>query len=473
MKQPYDLAIIGAGSGGLTAAAFAARLGARVALIEKNRIGGDCTWTGCIPSKALIHAAKVAQEARTAARFGIVTAPVSVDMAKVREHIRSAVEKVYRAEDPETLAKRGIDVIFGGARFVDAHTIAVGDRLIRAARFLITTGARPTAPNIEGLSQVPWLSYQTIFDNGHLPAHLMVVGGGPIGAEIAQAYRRLGSAVTVIAPTLLPKEEPEARSLIGDVFAEEGIQWIRGRARSARMHEAEIVVQTDDTNLPGSEVRGNLLLVASGRRPDVAGLCLDQAGVRWSPDGIPVDDQLRTSVRHIYAAGDVTGGPQFTHLAGWQAFQAVRNALLPGSTSGHPKALPRVTFTDPEVAHVGLTEEQARAQYGSGIRAARWDMAHTDRAICEGDERGFVKIVTKANGTVLGATVVSARAGETITEFVYALERGWNVKDLASAIHAYPTWSVPVQQLASEMAVGNLLSGASGSFLLQISKMMR
>lgn len=464
----FDLVILGAGSGGLTAAGFAAQLGAKVALVEKNRIGGDCTWTGCVPSKALLKAAKVAHEVRTAAQYGIRGQAPEVAMHQVREYVRTAIQKVYQFESPEELRKQGIDVILGPARFIDEHTIAAGELTVNAKSFLITTGARPATPAIDGIGGVPFVTYEQIFDNDRLPERMIVVGGGPVGAEIAQAYRRLGSQVTVVARTLLPKEEPEARACIEEVFEREGIQIARGRASSARRDGEEIVVATD-----GREVRGDLLLVASGRKPNVGGLDLEKAGVSHSAKGIPVDDQLRTNVKHIYAAGDVVGGHQFTHFAGWQAFQAVRNALLPGHASGFTDVVPWVTFTDPEVAHVGLTEEAARAKFGDRVKVCRWEMSHTDRAICENDAAGFIKLVAKDDGTVTGATIVAARAGEAITELILAIRHNWKVTDLAGAIHAYPTYSTAVQQMAADMAIENLLSGPSGRILLGLSKIIR
>jgi pyruvate/2-oxoglutarate dehydrogenase complex dihydrolipoamide dehydrogenase (E3) component len=466
--REFDLVIVGAGSGGLTAAGFAAQLGAKVALVEKSRVGGDCTWTGCVPSKALLKAAKVAHEIRTASRFGITANPPVVEMANVRAYVRQAIEQVYQFESPEELQKRGIEVIQGAARFVDSRNIQVGDQLICGRTFLLTTGARPRIPAIEGLNDVPFLTYEQIFDNDRLPRSMIVIGGGPIGMEMAQAYRRLGADVTVVADRLLPKDEPEARAVMRRVFEREGVRFVWGRAKSVRKQDGEIVVATD-----GEQTRGDLLLIASGRQPTVAGLDLEKTGVAYSEKGIPVDARLRTNVKHIFAAGDVTGGYQFTHFAGWQAFQATRNALLPGSNSGLTDLVPWVTFTDPEVAHVGLTEEQARSKFGENVGVHGWEMTHTDRAICEDDRDGFIKLVTKKDGSQLGATVVNARAGETITEFIVAMKHGLKVSDLAGAIHAYPTYSTPVQQLAAEMATKHALAGVSGKIIRGISKIIR
>lgn len=468
MPHEFDLAIIGAGSDGLTAAGFAAQLGAKVALIEKNRIGGDCTWTGCVPSKALLKAAKIAHEVRTAARFGVAANPPAVDMTRVRAFVREAVERVYESETPEELRRQGIVVFMGSARFIDAQSIMAGEQPVHANTFLITTGARPRIPSIEGLNEVPFVTYEQIFDNDRLPRSMIIVGGGPIGAEMAEAYQRLGAQIMMVADRLLPKDEPEARELMQRVFEREGVRFLWGRARSARREGDEIIVATDH-----EEARGDLLLIASGRRPTVAGLDLERAGVRYSEKGIPVDDHLRTNVKHIYAAGDVVGGYQFTHFAGWQAFQAVRNALLPGNISGFTDPVPWVTFTDPELAHAGLTEEQARAKFGEDIGIRRWEMGRTDRAICEDERDGFIKVITKKDGSILGATVASSRAGEVITEFIIAIKKKMKIPDLAGAIHAYPTYSTAVQQLAAELAIEHTLAGASGKVIRGLAKMIR
>ncbi len=466
--EDYDLVIIGAGSGGLTAAGFANQLGAKVALVEKHRIGGDCTWTGCVPSKALLKVAKVAHEVRTAAHYGIAASGPVTEMAKVRDYVRGAIQQVYQFESPEELQRKGIDVILGAARFLDPRTILVGDRKVRSRTFLLTTGAKPSIPAIAGLNEVPFLTYEQIFDNDRLPKSMSVVGGGPIGIEMTQAYQRLGAKVTLVADRLLPKEEPEVRNLIQRIFEREGVRFVWGRAKSARQDGDAGVIETDN-----GEARGDLLLVASGRKPTVEGLGLESAGVSYSDKGIPVADQLRTNVKHIYAAGDVPGGYQFTHVAGWQAFHAVRNALLPGSSSGFTDLVPWVTFTDPEVAHVGPTEEQAREKFGDNVRVCRGEMSRTDRAVCENDLDGFVKVIARKDGTVLGATIVAARAGEAITELILAIKQNMKVTDLAGAIHAYPTYSTAIQQLAADMTIENLLSGTSGKIIRELSKIVR
>jgi pyruvate/2-oxoglutarate dehydrogenase complex dihydrolipoamide dehydrogenase (E3) component len=463
-----DLVIIGAGSGGLVAAAFAVQLGARVTMIEKNRIGGDCTWTGCVPSKALLKAAKIAQEVRTARHYGIETAPPVADMRRVRDYVQSAIEAVYQYETPEELNQAGIDAVVGQAHFLDPHTVQVGEHMVRSNAFLITTGGHAFIPPIPGLDQVRFITYEQIFENDHLPQTLTVIGAGPIGMEMAQAYRRLGSEVTIIDEHVLPKDEPEAQDVIRRVFEREGIRFVIGRVNAVRSDGDKIAVFTAE-----NETRGEMLLVAVGRRPTVHGLDLEKAGVKYSDKGIPVDDHLRTNMKHIYAAGDVVGGYQFTHLAAWQAFQAVRNALLPGHTSGGASVVPWVTYTDPEVAHAGLTEEQARKEFGNDIDVHRWSMGKVDRAVCENDTDGFIKVLTKKGGSIIGATIVAARAGEMISEIVLGIENGWWLKDIAGAIHAYPTYSVAIQQLASAATVEQLLSGTQGRIIRGLSKWIR
>lgn len=464
----FDLAIIGAGAGGLMAADFAVKLGAKVALIEKNRIGGDCTWIGCVPSKSLVKAAKIAHETRRAEKFGIRTSGPVADMARVRDYVRETIHEIYQSHTPEALRAKGIDVVLGPGRFVDANTISTGDQRLRAKKILIATGARPTIPAIEGLENVPFVTYERIFDNDRLPSSMIVIGGGPLGLELAQSYQRLGSQVTVITETMLPKDEPDARKVIEEVLQREGVRLVSGRAKSARRDGEQIVVSTGT-----EEKRGDLLLVASGRAPVVADLDLEKAGVNFSQAGVPVDSFLRTNVKHIYAAGDVLGGYQFSHLAGWQAFLAARNALIPGNSTGLTDLVPWVTFTDPEVAHTGLTEEQARKSFGDDIRVGRLAMNQIDRAICEDDRDGFIKIVAKNNDVIVGATVVGRRAGEIITEFILAIEWRKKVADLATPIHAYPAYSNAAQQLAAKMTVARNLSGFSGDVIRWLSKAIR
>jgi pyruvate/2-oxoglutarate dehydrogenase complex dihydrolipoamide dehydrogenase (E3) component len=389
-------------------------------------------------------------------------------MVRVSEYVQCAVQQIYRGTTPEALRAKGIDVHLGGVRFLDPSKIVAGDATIRSKHFLITTGARPMIPEIAGISGVPFLTYQKIFENRSLPKSMIVVGGGPVGTEIAQAYQRLGAQVTIIADTLLPKEDEGVRDLMERVFTGEGIQRMKGRAKAARKEGDLIVVSTDQ-----GEARGDLLLIAAGREPNIDGLDLAKAGVEYTEKGITVDNELRTSTKHIYAAGDVLGSYQFSHFAGWQAFQAVRNALLPGNSSGRTDLVPWVTFTDPEVAHVGLSEQQARSQFGDDLKVRRWPIEKVDRAVCEDDRNGFIKILAKADGSIRGATIVGERAGETITEIVVAMKHGLKVNDIAGTIHPYPTYFTGVQLLATEMAVEKRLSGTSGKIIRGLAAVAR
>jgi len=427
-----DLVIVGAGAAGLIAADFALHLGAKVALVEKDRIGGDCTWTGCVPSKALIKAGQVAHEVRSASRYGIAASAPITDMSRVREYLRSAIAHIYEPTAPEALRQKGMYVFLGTTSFVDPWSVRTGDQIIHSKKFLIATGARPFVPPIAGLSEITYSTYLNIFDNERLPASTIVVGGGPVGMEIAQAYQRLGSQVTVVTDRVLQKEDPDVREVIQKVFEREGVRFVWGRAKSCRREGSAITISADQ-----GEAVGEMVLIASGRRPNIEGLELEKAGVKYSGKGIPVDTHLRTSAHHIYAAGDVLGGQQFSHFAGWQAFQAVRNALLPGKSSGFTKVVPRVTFTDPEVAQVGLDEQSARSSFGEDVNVRRWPLSKVDRAVCEGDTDGFIKVLAKRDGTILGATIIARRAGEAIAELAIAMGHKLKVNDLAGTCLLY------------------------------------
>ena len=471
MKTTHDIVIIGGGSAGLTGARFAARLGARVAIVEKHRIGGDCTWTGCVPSKALLRASKAAHGVRTAGHFGIEVGEPSVDMTKVKAYVMNSVHRVYAQETPDVLTAEGIEVVLAPACFIDSKTLRAEDRTLIASKYVICTGAKPSIPPIPGLTDAKYFTHETIFENARLPAHLIVIGAGPIGLELAFAYRRLGAEVTVLAAEILPTEDPEVREFIQNLIAREGIRLVLGAIDQVTTQPGQSIV-----HYAGGTVQGDMLLVATGRRPNVGGLDLEAAGVAYSPrGGVEVDAYLRTNVKHIYAAGDVLGGLQFTHLAGWQCFQAVRNALLPGRTTGNPKTLPRVTFLDPEIASAGLLEDEALAEHGANVRVQRWDLSATDRAIVDGGvhvgaaPQGFIKVVALANGKLLGVSIVAARAGEMLAEFVLAMENGLGWSEISTSVHAYPTWASAVQEMASVSAMDGFLKSRTGRLALLLS----
>lgn len=468
MKYDYDFAIIGAGAAGLIAADFALKLGARVVLIEKDLIGGDCTWSGCVPSKSLIKAASVAHAVRQAAHFGVGAEARTTNMPAVRAWLNSTIDHIYAPTMPEALRTKGLNVVLGAASFLDAHTIQAGSRRISAGKVLINTGAQPRIPAVAGLDQVPYLTYKQIFQNDCLPKRLVIVGGGPIGCEIAQSYRRLGAQVSLIAENLLPREEPEASAVLANVFSTEGIVWIHARATAVHQTDEVFTVSTSS-----GDVRGDMLLIATGRAPVVQGLALERAGVRYTAEGITVDDDLRSSARNIYAAGDVLGGPQYSHLAGWQGFQATRNALLPGKASGTPRAMPRVTFTSPEVAQVGMTEQQARARFGDKLQTGMLSLGRVDRAVNEDDTQGFLKLLALPNGRIVGGTIAGERASEAITELVVAMDRGIRLQELAGVVHPYPTYAIGLQFLATDMAMKRTFASTKGRILRTVSRFYR
>lgn len=460
----YDLAIIGAGSAGLTAARFTARLGKRVALIEANRVGGDCTWTGCVPSKALLHAARVAHTIRTSGNYGIRVGEPEVDFAAVMARIRSVIEHIYAAESSDALRAESIDVIQGHARFEDAHAVDVAGRRITARYFLICTGASPLVPPIPGLAETPHLTYESFWQLESLPPRLIVVGGGPIGCELAQACQRLGSQVTLLEALdrILPNDEPEAAQVVADALRRDGVELRLGApVESVSVdHAGSITVRAG-----GKDVEGSAILVAVGRRANVDGLGLDNAGVSYTRAGITVDDYLRTSARNIYAAGDCAGGFQFTHYAGYQGAMAVRNMLLPGRSRARPAYPPWATFTDPEVAHAGYTEEQARQRFADQVRVSSLPMASVDRAVTDGATDGFIKVVYRDNGAVLGATVVARNATEALQPWAMACERGLKMGDVARAMQAYPSLGTGNQQVAWDAYLDGLTRGITGRVL--------
>lgn len=463
----YDLAIIGAGSAGLIAADFAVKLGARVALLERDRIGGDCTWSGCVPSKSLLKVAGVAHDLRTASTFGIASQPPVVNMVEVRAYLRSTINQIYKGTTPEALQQKGMDILLGAVSFVDHHTLTVGEQQISAKKILIATGAEPVIPSIPGLSEVSFSTYRQIFENDRLPTSMVVLGGGPVGVEIAQAYQRLGVQVTLFAERLLPREEPDASEILLRVFEREGLHIMPEKVLSVAQAGPRILVRSYSQQL-----ECDLLLVAAGRKPMLDGLNLHAAGVEYSDAGIQVSDHLETSSRNIYAAGDVLGRDQFSHLAGFQGFQAARNALLPGKNSGFPSIMPRVTFTDPEVAQVGLNAAAALADYPGAV-ISTWPIDRVDRAVCDHDREGMIKIIATPKGTILGATIVGRRAGEAIMEMVMAMQQKLTVSDLAGTIHPYPTYNSAIQLLATEMAIDHSFSGFSGALIRAAAKLVR
>jgi pyruvate/2-oxoglutarate dehydrogenase complex dihydrolipoamide dehydrogenase (E3) component len=432
-----DICVIGAGSGGLSVAAGAVQLGARTVLIEAGKMGGDCLNTGCVPSKSLIAAARVAQTMRTAGPFGIAPVEPQVDFARVRDHVHGVIAAIAPHDSVERFTKLGCEVILAHARFLDARTVAAGDARVRARRFVIATGSRAVLPPIPGLAETPHFTNESVFENAVRPEHLVIIGAGPVGCELAQAHRRLGSAVTVLdQATLLPKDDPELVAVVKARLEAEGVVFRLNVKVTQVARAGEGVVVSIAENGAAQQITGSHLLVAAGRKPNLDDLGLDAAGVATTKSGIAVDAGLRTTNRKIYAIGDVAGGHQLTHLANYHAGIVIRNALFRLPAKASTAALPWVTYTEPELAHVGMTEAEARAS-GARVEIARFTYRANDRAQAERATEGFIKVVA-AKGRVLGASIVGAQAGEIIMPWVLAIQNRIKLGRMASLIAPYP-----------------------------------
>lgn len=435
-----DICIIGAGAAGLSVAAGASQMGARVVLIEGHRMGGDCLYTGCVPSKSLIAAASAAHASRSAARLGVHTDAPTVDFAAVHGHIKNVIAAIEPHDSEERFTGLGCRVIRAHAHFVDRRTVAAGDISVRARRFVIATGSRPAIPDIPGLSSATFFTNETIFDSTVLPDHLIVLGGGPIGVELAQSYRRLGARVTLIEQrSLLGRDDPEAVGVVRSALLGEGVDIIENAAvvRVDPGSTAKIVLRQGDAE---RHIEGSHLLIATGRKPNVENLKLENAAVDLGPAGIVVDARLRTTNKRIYAAGDVAGQLQFTHVASHHAGVIIRNALfrLPAKHTG--SVVPRVTFSAPELAQVGATEAEARSDQ-TLENAARADFSQNDRVQTNLSEGGFLKVIVGKRGQILGVTIVGPHAGELLLPWVIAINKKLKIGDVASSIVPYPTLS--------------------------------
>ena len=437
-----DICVIGAGSGGLSVAAGASQMGASTVLIEKGKMGGDCLNYGCVPSKALLAAAHAAQAVRTAPRFGVEAGEPIIHSKQVYAHVHGAIAAIAPMDSVERYEGLGVKVIRAAARFTGPGEIEADGTRVRARRFVVATGSTPVVPPVPGLDAVPYLTNETIFYVDELPQHLIVLGGGPIGLEMAQAHRQLGAKVTVLQRSrILPKDDPELVDVVRQRVIEDGIDLCE--KSSVRKVEANgsgvrVHVGSRDGNGEDSVVEGSHLLVAVGRRPTVDGLDLDAAGIAYSEQGIQVDARLRTSNKKIFAIGDVTGGYQFTHMAGYDAGIVIRNALFRMPAKVDHRAVPWVTYTDPEVAQVGLTEARARERSGE-IRILRWPYAENDRAQTEGETDGLVKAVVTPSGKILGAGIVGPSAGELLQTWSLAISQKIKIGAIASMIAPYPT----------------------------------
>ena len=444
----YDLVVIGGGTAGLVCAAGAAGLGARVALVERARLGGDCLNTGCVPSKALLRSARVVGEMRSAAGVG-VAATAHADFPAVMRRLRARRADIAPNDSASRLSSLGVDVFFGHAAFSGTRTVTVSPAAaaggaapvaLRFRKAVIATGSRPAVPTIPGLEDVPFLTNETLFDLREQPPTLIVLGGGPIGCEIAQAFARLGTRVTLIerAPQLLPREDSDAAAIAGGALARDGVD-VRVAAAATAVSRADVGVRVA---LDGHDIVGGALLVAIGRTPNIEGLGLDVAGVASDDDGIRVSDRMRTTNPRVYASGDVAFAFKFTHAADAVSRMVIQNALFFGRKRASSLVVPWCTFTDPEVAHVGLTSSDAARQQCDTITIPLHDV---DRAVVDDEDEGFVRVHHR-RGRILGATVVAPAAGELIGLITYAMQHGHGLGDLSATVFPYPTRSLALRQ---------------------------
>lgn len=454
-----DLCVIGGGSGGLSVAAGAAQMGARTVLIERGEMGGDCLNTGCVPSKALLAAAKHAWRRGQGAAFGLDDCSSEVDFARVNAHVRGVIDAIAPNDSVARFEGLGVIVVKDHARFKDARTVIAGRKEIRARRFVIATGSHPALPPIPGLDTVPVFTNETIFSNTVCPQHLIVIGGGPVGMEMAQAHRRLGAKVTVIeAAKVLSKDDPELVAFVTDRLAQEGVEIIEGANVTRVEGEAGHIAVTIGEGGDARVVSGTHLLVATGRRPAVEGLDLDKAGIEWDRHGIKVDTRLRTTNGRVFAIGDVIGGLQFTHVANYHAGIVIRNALFRLPARVDYGGIPWVTYTDPELAHVGETEAELRAR-NMKINVLRWHLAENDRAQAEHETEGEIKVITDMHSRILGCTIVGPHAGELILPWVLARSQGLKLGAMASLVVPYPTFSEISRRAAASYYTPTLFSG--------------
>ncbi len=459
-----NLAVIGAGSAGLVTAYVAAASGAKVSLIERARMGGDCLNTGCVPSKALLRSAAVAATIRRAAEFGLEVPPPRVDFAAVMERVQQVIRRIEPHDSVERYTSLGVDCIAGHARIRSPWSVDIDGRTLTARALVIATGAQPAIPPIPGLNELAYLSSDNLWDLRELPARLLVLGGGPIGCELAQAFARLGSKVTLVEmlPRLLLREDEEAARLVSDSLRADGVRVLTGHRAVAFQPESGGGRVELDSDTGRSSLSFDRVLVAVGRRPDTADLGLENAGIELHPNGtIKVDPWLRTTCPSVFACGDVAGPFQLTHAASHQAWYCAMNALF-GSLKKFRvdySVLPWVTFTDPELARVGLIEADAREQ-GIAVEVSRYDLDGLDRAIADGEARGFVKLVTKAGSDrLLGATIVGPHAGELIAEYVLAMRQRLGLRKILNTIHSYPTLAEANRSAAGEWQKQHLPGG--------------
>lgn len=454
MTAPWDLLVVGGGTAGIVSAKTAAGFGARVLLVERDRTGGDCLWTGCVPSKALLASASLAAHTRAGARLGVDVEGLSVDFTKVMGHVHAAVRTIEPVDSPAALKAAGVHVESGDLAFTGPHSATVDGRTVEFAQAIICTGSSPVIPSIPGLADAAPLTSDSVWDLEALPGRLAVLGGGNIGCELGQAFARLGAEVTIVEglDRILSREDPEAAALLAASLARDGVTILTGAEVVAvkSVADAGVLVLSD-----GNRVEFDRLLVSAERRPRTGDLGLDRAGVEVDERGyVRVDARMRTTNPDIWGAGDVTGHAQFTHTAGVNGSLAASNAVLGLRRRADTTTVPRVTFTDPEVAAVGVATDSAGTD--PSLHLVVRDHAHVDRAVTESATGGFTKLVVDAKGRILGATAVGPRAGETLGELAVAVRHGLRTRDLAGTTHAYPTyndgvWNASVDDVQAQL----------------------
>jgi len=442
-----------------------------VALIERHRMGGECLWNGCVPSKALIAAARSAQQARGARRFGIETGPITVHLDEALAHVKRVQDRIAPHDSPDRFRGLGVDVFEGSARILEPGLVEVNGRQLRTRNLVIATGTRPAVPPIPGLTDVSFHTNETIFEIATLPSTLLVIGGGPIGTELAQAFARLGSTVHVIEamPSFFAREDAEVAALLQQQLEAEGLRFHLGaQASRVRTEGQQTIVTLSRADGSTLDLAGDALLIAVGRTPNLKDFGLETIGVKTDRGGVITDGTLRTNVPGVWAVGDiVSGGLKFTHVADHMARGLLRNALFPGSSAIDYSAVPWVTYTDPELAHVGLTEAEARERHGNSIGVWKRDVGAVDRVLTDSAPGGLVKIITDKKGRVIGGHILGPHAGDMIGELTIALKHRMTVGQLGAVIHPYPTTAEAIKQ-ASEMRVKSTFSGWKKSLVRRL-----
>lgn len=455
-----DVCVIGAGSGGLSVVAGAAQLGLKTVLLEKAEMGGDCLNTGCVPSKAFLAAAKRAQLHRKSDILGVKGHEPSLDFAAAKGYVQSIIAAIEPHDSQERFEGFGVHVIREAGEFVDAHTIKAGGHTIKARYIVVATGSRAVVPPIAGLDKAKVFTNETIFTTREKPDHLLIIGGGPIGLEMAQAHKRLGCKVSVVdMANILPRDDQKNVAVVREALVNEGIDLYENATIEKVEHTKAGLTLFYEKDGKKTILKASHVLVAAGRTPNVEGLQLEKAGVLYSKKGITVNPHLRTNKRHIFAIGDVSGGPQFTHVAGYHAGVVIRQVCFKMFWAKVDyKALPWVTYTDPELAQVGLTEHAARQQYGHAIKVVEAEFAENDRAVAEGQTKGQLRVVTHKNGKVLGASMVGAHAGELISIWALVITQGLKISALTGIIAPYPTLGEINKRAASAFYTPSLFS---------------